>query len=779
MLRDRESVTVLNPKRTFFVRLAGTRSLPWGVFSFSFSFFVLALVHASELKAHGELEFTTQPRSQTVPAGTNVTFTAEASGTNVHYQWSRNGLPLSGATSSTLTLSNVSPAVGGTYSVTASSGSQAKLSHDAVLLVTAPLLPFDDKFSKSGVLPTNLSGIGLSDNRSTGSEGHEPNHAGIWAQNTIWIRWVPPVSGIAQLNTLGSSFDTVLAVYTGSDLRQLALVAADDESGGFHSSRVLFNAVAGVEYQVVVGAYEKKGEGNVVLSWSLLPSLCPLPEAITVPPGRAVLPEAPVDFCVSWRYTNECALGLQWTLDGDPVAGATDLCLHLPAAGVTDVGLYALQVSSSNWTFNTPPIELQINTEGSDALARKRLEDARNSALVGTIDPGAGFAKSLPKAGAPLASGYSGSQVFKTYPGKDPSEPSACGVLGGASYWFSYVPPADGILTLTTDGSTYDTVLGVYVDNGQNLGYASLVELACDNDGGTNGRTSSLSLPVTRGTNYFIMVDGVNGAAGRVSLNYRLNTPPTVSSVPPQSLVENGATAWLPFTVSDRESAATQLLVSAVCGDASLVDASGFAFSGSGTNRQMRVTPVADSFGTNLVWLLVTDLGSCTRTSSFALAVIRAPRPLQVSPVLPLGTIGCPYAKKAGVAGGTKPYTFSIIAAPGAGWTITSDGLLKGRPDGATNTFTLRVTDGAGSATNQVVTLISLPPVRLQPKLNGRDLGIRLKGKTNVTYVLEMTLSLETPNWVPVSTNISAVGEIEFPPVLPSTSTVFFRTREE
>src|SRR4051794_1706947 len=59
------------------------------------------------------------PASQTVLAGGNVTLTVEVTaGEPAFISWAANGLTLVGATSSTFTLTNVTPANSGTYAVT-------------------------------------------------------------------------------------------------------------------------------------------------------------------------------------------------------------------------------------------------------------------------------------------------------------------------------------------------------------------------------------------------------------------------------------------------------------------------------------------------------------------------------------------------------------------------------------------------------------------------------------------------------------------------------------
>jgi hypothetical protein len=81
----------------------------------------------------------TQPQSQTVTAGQNVTFSVTAAGTTpLSYQWYKNGVIISGATSSSYTLSNVQAANAGTYTVTVSNGTLPNAtSSGAVLTVNA------------------------------------------------------------------------------------------------------------------------------------------------------------------------------------------------------------------------------------------------------------------------------------------------------------------------------------------------------------------------------------------------------------------------------------------------------------------------------------------------------------------------------------------------------------------------------------------------------------------------------------------------------------------
>ena len=96
-------------------------------------------------------------------------------------------------------------------------------------------------------------------------------------------------------------------------------------------------------------------------------------------------------------------------------------------------------------------------------------------------------------------------------------------VIGGASQWFSYQAESDGTLVISTEGSNFDTVLAVYTGPGTD--FESLQAVACDNDGGPNGKTSVVRFAAVSGTVYYIAVDGVKAATGNVRLSYNLEVP--------------------------------------------------------------------------------------------------------------------------------------------------------------------------------------------------------------------------------------------------------------
>ncbi len=81
---------------------------------------------------------TAQPQSQTVASGGSVTFSVTASGTNITYQWKRNGQAITGATSATLTLTNVQSSHTGSYTVDVTNAAGTITSNSVTLTLLTP-----------------------------------------------------------------------------------------------------------------------------------------------------------------------------------------------------------------------------------------------------------------------------------------------------------------------------------------------------------------------------------------------------------------------------------------------------------------------------------------------------------------------------------------------------------------------------------------------------------------------------------------------------------------
>ncbi|MBK7999451.1 MAG: immunoglobulin domain-containing protein [Verrucomicrobia bacterium] len=477
---------------------------------------------AQPISAHVE------PVATNAVLGTSVTFCAVAQGSGTfNYQWQKNGLNLPGATNQCLSVTNIAIADGGSYRATITGGLNALQSAEGLLLVSLDSLPGTDLFDAGTfitVASNSVSGASFSATR----ELYEPFHLGLSTSNSVWYRWRTPVSGIVTFDTQGSTFDTVMAVY-GGGLQRLTEVASDDDSGGFHTSRLTWNAQAGVDYNIVIDGVT--GEtGHYVCNWNLQPTGVRVPVITLKPSSRTAPPGGTVTFTAAATDPRGILL-FQWFHNEQPIPGATSSNLTIVNVTAAHLGQYRLAVTNSvGLSAISPPADLEIGPIAS-------VQSKDKIAQVPTANGGSRFAAGGTSAGTfSLAAGTIINHRFFNAGTTDRCEPAHCGVPGGASRWFQLAALADGICTIDTEGSDIDTILAVYLQNFSictNL-YEPLVD--CNNDvigsceqilglQGTRERGSRLSFFATAGTIYRAVVDTVGGVRGtNVQFNVHFTT---------------------------------------------------------------------------------------------------------------------------------------------------------------------------------------------------------------------------------------------------------------
>jgi pectate lyase len=122
--------------------------------------------------------FNSQPGTLVVLTGSSAGFTAVAAGTApIGYQWSKNGTPISGATSSTLTLTNVQTADDGSYTLTASNSVGRVTSNPAQLVVTTMIPTVNSAYNLVGFGRATTGGGVLADT--------DPNYAKVYTATDL------------------------------------------------------------------------------------------------------------------------------------------------------------------------------------------------------------------------------------------------------------------------------------------------------------------------------------------------------------------------------------------------------------------------------------------------------------------------------------------------------------------------------------------------------------------------------------------------------------------
>src|SRR5205085_319132 len=105
----------------------------------------------------------------------------------------------------------------------------------------------------------NGSNVGAT--KETGEPG--PGSGNLAGGRSVWWRWTAPSNGVVTVDTIGSSFDTILGAYTGTAVNALSAIGGspNDDGGGNGTSKVTFTGVAGTIYSIRVDGYNPSNVG--------------------------------------------------------------------------------------------------------------------------------------------------------------------------------------------------------------------------------------------------------------------------------------------------------------------------------------------------------------------------------------------------------------------------------------------------------------------------------------------------------------------------------------
>ena len=397
---------------------------------------------------------------------------------------------------------------------------------------------------------TILSGFPVSatgSNVGATAEAGEPDHAMEPATKSVWWRWTSSVTGMVEINTHGSDFDTILAVYTGASLAGLTEIAANDESPSQPpASRVRFAAATGTVYQIAVDGW-MEDEGNIVLNIVTATAPPPnddianatvintgtnLPSTVTGTNIGATLEDAEASLgagqSVWWNWTST----FSGTVEVDTTGSGFDTILSVYRGNPPTLVRMALNDDIDLATSNFAS-RIRFNAT-SGTLYRFMVDSSTFSGEEGNVS--LTLRRVIPPIAAPANDNFTAGAVLSGVSGtvngsnrlasSQGGEPDHEGNPVAASVWYRWTPPSPPgrveCLLSFTNGVT--GVLGVYT--GTAVG--SLTPLAgVETSSFTNGTYRARFSPPS-GQEIRIAVDGNFGAQESFRMNYasRLPSPP-------------------------------------------------------------------------------------------------------------------------------------------------------------------------------------------------------------------------------------------------------------
>ncbi|MBI1815781.1 MAG: hypothetical protein HYR72_12450 [Deltaproteobacteria bacterium] len=338
--------------------------------------------------------------------------------------------------------------------------------------------------------------------------------AGIGTAPEKTFKYTAPIGGQYTIDTIGSSFDTVLYVMNGRCSGELPSACNDDISQVEHLSQVSVALDPGDTVYIVVDGYNGNS-GNFTLHING-PS-CPIPtdlgNALTAgTAGTTSGPNVLEGSCAgdqaekTFLYT--APVGGAYTIDTDgsefqtalyvrngaTCQGAELACKPILLADAGAAGLVPISVMVNL----TPGQQIYIVVDGLGGGNTGNFQ----LHITGPGCPSPGSASGLPVA--------VGGSTFE----EPNSLAGTCGGSGASDTETLYTAPISGSYTIDTIGSAFDTVL--YVRSGSSCTGA---QLACNDDISQGNQRSQVMVDLTAGQTIFMVVDGFLNHSGAYSLN--------------------------------------------------------------------------------------------------------------------------------------------------------------------------------------------------------------------------------------------------------------------
>jgi len=263
------------------------------------------------------------------------------------------------------------------------------------------------------------------------------------------------------------------------------------------------------------------------------------------------------------------------------------------------------------------------------------------------------------------------------------------------------------------------------------------------------------------------------------------NDPPTLSSIPTQTISQNTASGLIPFTVGDPETAASALTVTADSSNPTLLPLRGITLGGSGASRTIKLTPALNQFGSTYVTVTVSDPDGGMASDSFLLVVNTVNMPPTLDPLADLTLTedaGAQTVNLTGLGSGSanESQTLVVTASSSNPTVVPNPSVVYASPNASGSlTFTpapnangsalITVSVNDGQSQNNLTTrsfLVTVNPVNDAPTLNAlanvtlpqnsAQHSVALSGigsgAANENQTLTITATSSNPSLIPTPT---------------------------
>ena len=260
------------------------------------------------------------------------------------------------------------------------------------------------------------------------------------------------------------------------------------------------------------------------------------------------------------------------------------------------------------------------------------------------------------------------------------------------------------------------------------------------------------------GANFTCVVSNTSGSVISSRALLSVNDAPTITAVPDQAIFMNSASPPLAFTVNDQLTAPGSLTVTATSSNPSLVPNSNLALGGSGGNRNLTVTPLANQTGYATITVNVSDSSLTANTSFMVTVSVNNNLPPVLSPFSNQVLIAGARLSVASLASDPnvppQPLGFALPTKPVGANINAASGLISWRPliaqSGTTNQFTVVVTNTSSMGATQnfwVGVIAPRQPVISGPNILAGHYTFTVNGDTGPDYTIQGSTNLTMPAW--------------------------------